>query len=53
MKNTKCLLYFTHKIKPTRLELKYVHETYDLIAEHFNHTRYAKWPKVKQFIDTI
>lgn len=32
------------------LEKKYVHESYDIIAKHFSHSRFAIWPKVKHFL---
>ena len=30
-----------------------MHRTYDIIAEHFNHTRFAAWPRVKNWIDRL
>jgi SAM-dependent methyltransferase len=41
------------KVIPTHLEKKYVHHTYNLIAQHFDHTRFAVWPRVKEFIDAL
>lgn len=34
-------------------EQKYVHNVYDTIAEEFHHSRYALWPCVTQFLDTL
>ena len=34
-------------------EKKYVKEVYNAIAEHFSHTRYKPWPRVKAFLDGI
>lgn len=38
---------------PSIIEKKYVYETYDVIAEHFDHTRFARWPKVKAFLSSL
>ncbi|KAJ4701251.1 alkylated DNA repair protein alkB-like 8-like [Melia azedarach] len=35
------------------LEKKYVHRVYDAIAPHFSSTRFAKWPKVATFLDSL
>lgn len=35
------------------IEKKYVHRVYDAIAPHFSSTRYAKWPKVQTFLNTL
>eukprot|EP00943_MAST-04B_sp_MAST-4B-sp1_P003154 g3154.t1 len=35
------------------IETKHVHEVYDNIADHWNHTRYAPWPRVADFIQTF
>ncbi|GFE55731.1 methyltransferase domain-containing protein [Babesia ovis] len=32
------------------VESQFVHETYDMIAPHFSHTRYNPWPGVLKFI---
>ena len=34
-------------------EKKYVKDVYNSIAEHFSHTRYKPWPKVKAFLDGL
>ncbi|XP_047308242.1 tRNA (carboxymethyluridine(34)-5-O)-methyltransferase [Impatiens glandulifera] len=35
------------------IEKKYVHRVYDAIAPHFSSTRFAKWPKVATFINSL
>lgn len=35
------------------IEKKYVHRVYDAIAPHFSATRFAKWPKVASFINSL
>ncbi|CAM8977550.1 unnamed protein product [Rhodiola kirilowii] len=35
------------------IEKKYVHRVYDAIAPHFSATRFAKWPKVATFINSL
>lgn len=35
------------------IEKKYVHKVYDAIAPHFSATRFAKWPKVASFLDSL
>lgn len=35
------------------IEKKYVHHVYDAIAPHFSSTRYAKWPKVAGFLNSL
>lgn len=35
------------------IEKKYVHGVYDAIAPHFSSTRFAKWPKVACFLDSL
>jgi alkylated DNA repair protein alkB family protein 8 len=35
------------------IEQKWVHDVYDKIAEHFSHTRYKPWPRVKAFLDSL
>ncbi|KAL8267397.1 hypothetical protein R6Q59_004741 [Mikania micrantha] len=35
------------------IEKKYVHRVYDAIAPHFSATRFAKWPKVSAFLNTL
>jgi len=35
------------------IEKKYVYEVYEEIAQHFDHTRYNPWPRVKKFLDNI
>ncbi|KAA8522526.1 hypothetical protein F0562_013113 [Nyssa sinensis] len=35
------------------IEKKYVHSVYDAIAPHFSSTRFAKWPKVATFLDSL
>ncbi|KAF6149242.1 hypothetical protein GIB67_026098 [Kingdonia uniflora] len=35
------------------IEKKYVHCVYDAIAPHFSSTRYAKWPKVATFLNSL
>lgn len=34
-------------------EKKYVKDVYNSIAEHFSHTRYKPWPRVKTFMDSL
>lgn len=35
------------------IEKKYVHSVYDAIAPHFSATRFAKWPKVSDFLKSL
>ena len=35
------------------IENKYVHHVYDAIAPHFSSTRFAKWPKVATFLNSL
>jgi len=35
------------------IEKKYVHNVYDAIAPHFSATRFAKWPKVAEFLNSL
>eukprot|EP01025_Chloroclados_australasicus_P030710 TRINITY_DN30903_c0_g1_i2.p1 TRINITY_DN30903_c0_g1~~TRINITY_DN30903_c0_g1_i2.p1 ORF type:complete len:368 (-),score=35.30 TRINITY_DN30903_c0_g1_i2:233-1336(-) len=35
------------------LERKYVHQVYDTIAPHFSSTRFAVWPRVRQFLGQV
>nr|GMD94076.1 alkylated DNA repair protein alkB homolog 8-like [Ipomoea batatas] len=35
------------------IEKKYVHRVYDAIAPHFSSTRFAKWPKVSAFLNSL
>ncbi|KAA6429599.1 MAG: tRNA methyltransferase 9 [Trebouxia sp. A1-2] len=36
-----------------RMEQEFVHDVYNAIAPHFSSTRFAIWPKVRQFIDKL
>ncbi|XP_020090231.1 alkylated DNA repair protein alkB homolog 8 isoform X1 [Ananas comosus] len=35
------------------IEKNYVHRVYDAIAPHFSSTRFAKWPKVAEFLSSL
>ncbi|KAG2425074.1 hypothetical protein HXX76_013983 [Chlamydomonas incerta] len=35
------------------LEAEYVHKVYDAIAPHFSSTRFAIWPRVRAFIESL
>ncbi|CAL5202898.1 unnamed protein product [Lathyrus oleraceus] len=35
------------------IEKKFVHSVYDAIAPHFSSTRFAKWPKVAEFLSSL
>ncbi|XP_073144002.1 tRNA (carboxymethyluridine(34)-5-O)-methyltransferase isoform X2 [Henckelia pumila] len=35
------------------IEKKFVHRVYDAIAPHFSSTRFAKWPKVQLFLNSL
>lgn len=35
------------------IEKNYVHRVYDAIAPHFSSTRFAKWPKVQLFLNSL
>ncbi|XVE95369.1 hypothetical protein REPUB_Repub02eG0091000 [Reevesia pubescens] len=35
------------------IEKKFVHRVYDAIAPHFSSTRFAKWPKVAAFLESL
>lgn len=39
--------------KDSNIEKKYVHKVYEEIAQHFDHTRYKQWPRIKKFLDEI
>ncbi|KAK4434615.1 tRNA (carboxymethyluridine(34)-5-O)-methyltransferase [Sesamum alatum] len=42
------------KVQATpEIEKKYVHRVYDAIAPHFSSTRFAKWPKVQTFLNSL
>ncbi|KAL6522059.1 tRNA methyltransferase, has a role in tRNA modification [Orobanche minor] len=42
------------KVQTTpEIEKKYVHRVYDAIAPHFSSTRFAKWPKVQTFLNSL
>ncbi|XP_051134585.1 tRNA (carboxymethyluridine(34)-5-O)-methyltransferase isoform X2 [Andrographis paniculata] len=42
------------KVQATpEIEKKYVHHVYDAIAPHFSSTRFAKWPKVQGFLNSL
>ncbi|VDO05035.1 unnamed protein product [Rodentolepis nana] len=43
----------TDKVIPPELEKKYVHEIYDSIAESFSASRYAPWPGVMKFLQSL
>ncbi|KAL3688151.1 hypothetical protein R1sor_014460 [Riccia sorocarpa] len=43
--------YFS--IRTPEIEKQYVHKVYDAIAPHFSSTRFAKWPKVAAFLDSL
>lgn len=47
-KNSSNHLWCTPEIEKT-----YVHRVYDAIAPHFSSTRFAKWPKVSAFLDSL
>ncbi|KAB2614524.1 alkylated DNA repair protein alkB-like protein 8 [Pyrus ussuriensis x Pyrus communis] len=36
-----------------QIEKKYVHHVYDAVAPHFSSTRFAKWPKVANFLSSL
>nr|CCA16369.1 alkylated DNA repair protein alkB 8 putative [Albugo laibachii Nc14] len=38
---------------PSTVEKAYVHDFYDRIADHFDSTRYAPWPKVASFVESL
>ena len=35
------------------IQEKYVDQVYNDIAEHFDHTRFARWPRVKAFLNSL
>ncbi|XP_022670400.1 alkylated DNA repair protein alkB homolog 8-like isoform X1 [Varroa destructor] len=37
----------------SKLEKMHVHEVYDDIAKHFSGTRYAQWPRVVEFLQSL
>ncbi|CAA2993593.1 alkylated DNA repair alkB homolog 8-like [Olea europaea subsp. europaea] len=47
----KCLSSEVHSTP--EIEKKYVHRVYDAIAPHFSSTRFAKWPKVQMFLNSL
>jgi ubiquinone/menaquinone biosynthesis C-methylase UbiE len=40
-------------LNPDEYEKKYVHDTYNQIANHFSATRYNPWPKVVEFLQNF
>lgn len=40
-------------VSTPEIEKKYVHHVYDAIAPHFSSTRFAKWPKVSSFLNSL
>jgi ubiquinone/menaquinone biosynthesis C-methylase UbiE len=40
-------------LSPDEYEKKYVHNTYNQIADHFSETRYRPWPMVKKFLESL
>lgn len=43
----------TNVCSTPEIEKKYVHCVYNAIAPHFSSTRFAKWPKVSTFLDSL
>jgi SAM-dependent methyltransferase len=41
------------RLPADELEAQYVHQVYDVIARHFDHTRYKPWPGVKSYVDRL
>ena len=37
-------------LTPAKYEDQYVNSIYTKIANHFNHTRYHTWPRIKEFV---
>jgi hypothetical protein len=37
----------------TNFEKTHVYDVYEQIAEHFHHTRYNMWPKVREFVEAF
>lgn len=42
-----------NEMEAEKLEMSYVHRTYDEIAEHFSATRYGCWPRVVEFLQSL
>lgn len=40
-------------LPPEQLEDEHVHQVYDAIAKHFNHTRYKPWPGVRTYVSNL
>uniref|UniRef100_T1J3X4 Fe2OG dioxygenase domain-containing protein n=1 Tax=Strigamia maritima TaxID=126957 RepID=T1J3X4_STRMM len=40
-------------ISANEIERRYVQETYDAIADHFNETRHKPWPRVVDFLQSL
>ncbi len=40
-------------MKEANVQKDYVYDVYDKIAEHFHHTRYNMWPKVRLFLEGL
>jgi ubiquinone/menaquinone biosynthesis C-methylase UbiE len=38
---------------PEEIESKYVNTVYDIIAPHFNHTRFCPWPSVEKWVKSL
>ena len=38
---------------PQEIEKEFVNDVYDVIAKHFDHTRYKPWPAVAQFVSDL
>lgn len=42
-----------NRLPPEEVEEKYVNSVYDVIAPHFDSTRYKPWPGVKNFVESL
>ncbi|PFH38117.1 methyltransferase domain-containing protein [Besnoitia besnoiti] len=42
-----------HEGRSAELEREFVGAVYDRIANHFSHTRYKPWPRVRQFLERL
>jgi ubiquinone/menaquinone biosynthesis C-methylase UbiE len=41
------------RVSAEQLEDEHVHQVYDVIAKHFDHTRYKPWPGVRSFVSNL
>jgi alkylated DNA repair protein alkB homolog 8 len=53
MSSSKESICFSSVKSTPEIEKNFVHQVYDAIAPHFSSTRFAKWPKVATFLNSL